>query len=110
MNLIKFKLIGLVLLLLGLGSLGLAQTQVFEDFEAGFSKLPWDVPYDPWVITDSERHSGTYAASAGYIGDGEQSWLTIRLDISVGGEISFWYKVSSESGHDFLRFFIDSYV
>lgn len=107
MNLINFKLIGLVLLLLGLGSLGLAQTQVFEDFEAGFSKLPWDVPYDPWVITDSERHSGTYSASAGYIGDGEQSWLTIRLDISVGGEISFWYKVSSESGHDFLRFFID---
>lgn len=108
MNLKNFKLIGLALLLLGLGSFGLAQTQVFEDFEAGFSKLPWRPGFlYGWLITDSERHSGTYSASAGYIGDDEESELEIRLDISDGGEISFWYKVSSESGHDFLRFFID---
>ena len=29
------------------------------------------------------------------------------MNIAVAGEMSFWYKVSSESTYDFLRFYID---
>ncbi|MFO7862956.1 MAG: T9SS type A sorting domain-containing protein [Salinivirgaceae bacterium] len=81
---------------------------VFEDFESGdFTSHDWmnDEAY-PWVITES-AYEGAFAAKSGTNDDSQTSELSITMDITNEGELSFMYKVSSESGYDFLRFYID---
>ncbi|MFB0524364.1 MAG: carbohydrate binding domain-containing protein [Phycisphaerae bacterium] len=79
-----------------------------EGFETGdFSSFDWESFGDEiWSVTSGERNSGTYSAKAGSIGDGENSTLKVTLDC-VSGDISFYYKVSSELRWDFLRFYMD---
>ena len=79
-----------------------------EDFESGdFSSFDWESFGDEiWSVTSGERNSGTYGAKAGSIGDNETSTLSVTLDC-ISGDISFYYKVSSEEYYDYLRFYID---
>lgn len=79
-----------------------------EDFETGdFTKFPWTRSGDAdWTITSGKRSSGAYSAQAGLIEDGQASTLRVTLDCS-DGEISFHGRVSSESGCDYLGFYID---
>src|SRR5207247_759980 len=49
--------------------------------------------------------SGGGAAQSGAIGDGQVSWL--ETTVAGPATLSFYWKVSSESGWDFLRFYID---
>jgi len=81
---------------------------ISEGFETGdFSKLPWERSGDGhWTIISGEKNSGTHSARAGYIEDDQTSTLAVTLDCS-DGDISFYYRVSSESGYDYLRFYID---
>jgi fibronectin type 3 domain-containing protein len=58
-------------------------------------------------VQSSEKYSGTYAAKSGAIGDNTNTELSLSLNITSSGNISFYQKISSESGYDFLRFFID---
>jgi len=95
------------------GMLGLVQYKVdvqgrLEDFEMGdISMPPWRTGGDaPWSVTAAEAHSGLYSAQAGLIGDNESTYLEVTLEVG-DGEVSFWYKVSSESGFDYLDFYID---
>jgi len=80
-----------------------------DDFETGdFSKIPWEHAGDSdWIVTSQESHSGAYSAKAGTISDGDQSTLQVTLQC-VQGNISFYRKVSSESGFDKLKFYIDA--
>ncbi len=57
-----------------------------------------------WFITTGTYHSGSRSARAGDISNDEVSWMTRTVG---GGEVSFWYRVSSESGYDFFDFYID---
>ena len=86
-------------------SVGLA----VETFESGdFSFLDWFHEGDlPWVVTDEEAHSGSYCARSGAIGDDEVTKLIIYADILTDGEISFWFKTSTELRRDLFAFFID---
>jgi len=79
-----------------------------EDFETNdFSKFPWaHAGYEDWSTTPQEKHSGSYSAKSGSIGGGERSSLQVTLDC-VTGNITFYRKVSSESGFDSLKFSID---
>jgi hypothetical protein len=45
------------------------------------------------------------AAQSGYISDSQESWM--RTTVSGLTRVSFYWKVSSESGYDFLKFSID---
>jgi len=45
------------------------------------------------------------AAQSGDISDGQESWM--RTTVSGLTTVSFYWKVSSESGYDFLKFYID---
>jgi hypothetical protein len=100
-----------VLLALAIGLAG-HQTALsqgaFEGFESGdLSMLPWRTGGDAsWYVTSSERYEGSYAARAGSIGHYGESWLEVEVYLE-GGTISFWYKVSSEWGCDYLQFYID---
>ena len=79
-----------------------------EDFETGdFRAFDWVTHGDAdWIVSSAESHSGMYSAQAGSITDDESTTLTLTLDCT-SGEISFYYKVSSESGFDHLEFYID---
>jgi len=81
----------------------------FEDFEAGtFLAFPWEMGgSQPWTMETADPYEGDYAARSGDIGDSQSSSLSLELDVLAPGEITFWYKVSSESSYDFLRFKID---
>ena len=80
-----------------------------ETFESGdFSFLEWCHDGDlPWVVTDEDAHTGTYSARSGAIDDDEVSKLYIFADTYVDGEISFWFKTSTQFHADYFAFFID---
>ena len=86
-------------------SVGLAT----ETFESGdFSFVEWEHAGDShWFITDEEAHSGTFCARSGPIGDRQVSKLVIYADILNDGEISFWFKTSTEYHKDVFAFFMD---
>ena len=80
-----------------------------ETFESGdFNFLEWAHTGDqPWVVTDEDAHSGTYCARSGAIGDDEVSKLYIFADIFVDGEVSFWFKTSTQYHYDYFAFMVD---
>lgn len=55
-----------------------------------------------WRGQSAITHDGSDAAQCGDISDDEESWL--QTTVLGPGQLSFWWKVSSESGYDFLEF------
>lgn len=60
-----------------------------------------------WTRVTPEAYDGTYSMKSGDIGDDQTSVMQASLNITSAGNISFYKKVSSESGYDFLKFYID---
>ena len=83
--------------------------QQIEDFETGdFSAFAWQMSGNqPWIVNDVIVYEGTYSARSGSITDDQSSTMSVTLEDLQAGEISFYFKVSSESGWDYLRFYID---
>jgi len=60
-----------------------------------------------WFAQGRETHDEAAAAQSGSVGHNQQSVLQTTV---VGpGTLTFWWKVSSELGYDFLRFYIDTF-
>jgi subtilisin family serine protease len=80
-----------------------------EGFESGqFNIYPWDnTSATPWTIQSSEVYSGTMAAKAGAITHNQNTSLSLVLNVTEAGEVSFFSKVSCENNYDYFRFFID---
>lgn len=82
-----------------------------EDFETGnFTNYPWvNTSPIPWTIQSgaTNSHGGTYGAKSGTITHNGSTELSLTLNVGASGNITFWRKVSSESGYDFLRFSIN---
>lgn len=80
-----------------------------EDWESGdFSQFNWNNnSQKPWTITTQNPYEGNYAAKSGAISNNASSILTISQYSANADSISFYYKVSSEDGYDFLKFYID---
>ncbi len=74
--------------------------------------LPWTTGGDwPWFGESTVTHDGIDAAQSGAVGNDQSSWIETTL--TGPGEVSFWWKVSSDnvSSFDALRFDSDgSYV
>jgi len=83
--------------------------QIIEDWEsADFDSFNWEQGgAAPWIITETGSFEGNYAAQSGNINDLQSSELSIGLDVTSAGTISFYRRVSSESTFDFLKFYID---
>ncbi|CAM4183375.1 MULTISPECIES: hypothetical protein [Flavobacterium] len=61
-----------------------------------------------WITQTSVKHTGTYAAKSGAIGDSQSTAISYTVVApSEGATLNFFYNVSSESGFDYLRFYID---
>ena len=58
-----------------------------------------------WFAQTTVTHDGIEAAQSGPIGNNGQTWL--EIEVTGPAEVSFWWKVSSEDGFDFLQFFVD---
>jgi uncharacterized repeat protein (TIGR03803 family) len=54
----------------------------------------------PWIT-----HDGVDAAESGFILHWEESWK--QTIVNGPGQLSFWWKVSSEGGYDFLNFYVN---
>ncbi len=83
---------------------------VYEDFETGDLLLfPWENNSEiPWQVTGQTAWNGTFSAVSGDIGDSQISALKIECEVLQDDSLSFYFRVSSEGGYDYLRFFIDS--
>ena len=61
-----------------------------------------------WATQNTVKYAGTYAAKSGTIADNQTTQMSHTIVIPAGGaSLSFYYNVSSESGYDYLRFYID---
>jgi hypothetical protein len=80
-----------------------------EDFETGnFTKFNWRMKgAKPWKISPVTRYEGNYSATSGVINNNQQSEMYIDGQVMASDTISFYRKVSSEEGYDFLRFYVD---
>lgn len=81
--------------------------QIAEDFETGgFAAMPWQMSGNlPWTISTTTPFEGMYCARSGAIGNSQSSIMSITTTVTAAGTITFHYRVSSESGWDYLRFF-----
>ena len=82
-----------------------------EDYETGdFTSFPWQMSGNqPWVV-DGDSYEGSWSAKSGDISDSQTSTMQVTLTGLEAGQISFFYKVSSESGYDYLKFYIGTQV
>lgn len=82
---------------------------ILEDFETGnFASYPWIMSGDlPWTIDNSDPYEGSFSAKSGYISHSQTSTMSTSRILAVPGTLKFRYKVSSESGYDYLKFYID---
>jgi len=82
---------------------------IVEDWETGsMTKFDWSVSGNgQWAINFLDKYEGSYSAKSGHITDNQESALQVTMDVIGYDDISFYRKVSSEEGSDFLKFYID---
>jgi hypothetical protein len=80
-----------------------------EDFEKGdFTKYNWQMKGNkPWEISSAEKSNGSYGAKSGTINNSERSEMSVAGQVPCSDTISFYFKVLSEWGYDFLKFYMD---
>ena len=80
-----------------------------DDFETGdFSNMPWVMGGDAdWVIDPVNPSEGSFSARSGDIDDSQTTSLEFTADTTDYDAISFYMKVSTESGRDKLFFYED---
>ena len=59
----------------------------------------------PWVAQTAITHDGVDAVRSGAVSHSQDSWMQTTL--SGAGTLTYWWKVSSESGYDYLEFYLD---
>ena len=79
-----------------------------DDFETGsLANLGWLTSGDiPWLVQTNTVLAGSFSARSGLIGNSQTSSLLLTTNFG-GGTVSFYLKVSSEEGWDFLSFYVD---
>ncbi|WJQ14589.1 hypothetical protein QT238_03085 [Geobacillus stearothermophilus] len=77
---------------------------VIDDFEGEQRSFSF---IGDWQRTTARKASGSYSYTNKDIGDGQTSATEITVNLPQGGRIEFDYLVSSESGYDYLRFYIN---
>ncbi|HOG20167.1 MAG TPA: C25 family cysteine peptidase, partial [Salinivirgaceae bacterium] len=83
-----------------------------EDFENGnFDSYGWvQGGAMPWTIVNNGAYEGTYCAKSGAISHSQQTSMSVTIDVTTAGQISFYRKVSSENNYDKLHFKINQEI
>ncbi len=98
-----------------LAAVSQAQENV-ENFESGYfigpnANWPWRTGGNSaWGLTAISPRTGTYCAQSGNLGHSQTNWAELRLVVNTSANISFWFKTSTETNKDVLRFLIDGVV
>ncbi|MBN2747836.1 MAG: hypothetical protein JXR34_14000, partial [Bacteroidales bacterium] len=81
-----------------------------EDFETGdLTKYPWIGDGNAsWTVVNSVKHTGAFSALSDSISDNQNAGMFVNMNVLMDDSISFFYKVSSEDGYDFLNFYMDN--
>lgn len=82
-----------------------------DGFETGdFSAFNWQSvsPIYAWTVVTENPYQGSYCAKSSSIQDGETTSLFVSIEVGTDSELSFYYKVSSESNYDKLHFYINN--
>jgi len=92
-----------------LESFGATIGLIVEDWESGgMTQYNWTTGGSGnWSVVNSGAYEGSYCAKSGTISHNQNTWMELEYEVSSADVISFMYKVSSESGYDYLRFSID---
>ena len=78
-------------------------------FETGAFEAQWTFGGNaPWTISTVSPYDGLYCSKSGTIGNSQSTDMSIQLNLTSSGIVSFFRKVSSESGYDYLKFYIDN--
>lgn len=90
-------------------TIGATTLPIALDTNTSFSIGAWSTGGDGnsanWFGQTIVTEDGVDAAQSGPIANSESAWL--QTDVTGPGTLTFWWKVSSESGYDYLRFFLD---
>ena len=80
-----------------------------EDFETGdFSKFDWQFEGEGgWEIVHSGTFEGQYCAHTTPMGHSCEAVMSLDYDFACDNEISFYVRTSTETGYDFLNFYVD---
>lgn len=83
---------------------------IVEDWETGdFTKFEWDLDGDePFEITNIYPFEGTFSAKSGSINDNQESELSIDVEVMLADSVTFFYKISSQTNKDKLKFYINN--
>ncbi|MDP4281530.1 MAG: hypothetical protein Q8867_05200 [Bacteroidota bacterium] len=84
---------------------------IVEDWETnGFKKFKWYLVggNNQWQTTSFDKYEGHYSVRSGTIYDNQYTPIQVSYVTGADDSISFYRKVSSEAGWDFLQFFIDN--
>lgn len=83
---------------------------IVEDWETGnMTQYDWETGGNSnWAVSTQTPFEGTYCVKSGTIQDNQSNWLSLEYDVFSNDSVSFWYKVSTEAGYDFLTFYIDN--
>jgi len=88
------------------GEFVLSYGAIMEDFASGTFGPNWTLsPTNPWEICSDGR---SYCAKSNNNGQNNSSgYMQLTVDVLAAGELSFMYKVSSETNYDKLHFYMD---
>lgn len=91
------------------GMISLTIGLIVEDFESGnFEGYPWEFEGGAdWMVVEDDPYEGDFTSVSGDINDNATTAMMVTVDVSTDDMISFYYKVSSESNYDYLKFYID---
>lgn len=78
----------------------------FED--QTFTNFDWIIDENnPWYITSQYAQHGNYSAASADIGHNQTSTLQVTMHVD-SGYLQFWYKTSTQTNGDFLKFYINN--
>ncbi|MCB0806324.1 MAG: carboxypeptidase regulatory-like domain-containing protein [Bacteroidales bacterium] len=84
------------------------QESIAWSFESGTFEPGWEFNGNAdWFLTTDNAYDGLYCSKSGAIGNQQNTVMQITLELTSGGDVSFYRKVSSEDSYDFLTFYID---
>ena len=81
---------------------------IMENFESGEFGEGWTFSSQyPWTII-AEGRDGYCAKSANAGATSSEGYCQLTVDVVAAGDLTFWYKVSSEQNYDKLHFYMDN--
>ncbi len=84
-------------------------SMVVEDWETGdMSMFDWTTGGNSnWAVSTENPYQGSYCIKSGTLDHDQNNYLSLQFEVLGEDSLSFWYKVSSETGYDLLKFYID---